>query len=279
MGLCISPFTKRGESIPLPCGKCHECLARRASGWAYRLLKEAEISNSAHFITLTYDSKFIPISANGYLSLRRSDVQLFLKRLRKSLTSQNYHEKIRYYAIGEYGDHTDRPHYHLIMYNLPRTLREPYDSLTRAWPLGTIHVGNITPASVAYTLKYISKGKKVPSFEFDDRETEKALMSKGMGLAYITPATKRFHKIQREDLTSRLYVPIMDGKKIAMPRYYRNKIYTKAELAKIAVQMSQKCQRLEKVEDYLAREKIKDDIRINKYHKHERAKHKKHGKF
>jgi len=113
---CITPFYKkeqtRGEHIPFPCGKCPPCKKRRTSGWSFRLVKEGERSLSALFITLTYDTEYVPITSNGYMSLDIKDLQKFFKRLRK-LTN----EKLKYYAVGEYGSTKMRPHYHIILYN------------------------------------------------------------------------------------------------------------------------------------------------------------------
>lgn len=51
----------------------------------------------------------------------KRDVQLFLKRVRKSLSKYS-DEKIRYYAVSEYGPKTFRAHYHvLFFYDKPET--------------------------------------------------------------------------------------------------------------------------------------------------------------
>ena len=45
--------------------------------------------------------------------LRKTDLQLFLKRFRYYVTKRLPKEKVRYYAVGEYGPVHFRPHYHL----------------------------------------------------------------------------------------------------------------------------------------------------------------------
>ena len=47
-------------------------------------------------------------------TLRKRDYQLFMKRLRKAFPN----DKIRFYAAGEYGPKTLRPHYHAILFGL-----------------------------------------------------------------------------------------------------------------------------------------------------------------
>ena len=44
------------------------------------------------------------------------DMQRFIKRLRKQITTLFKDEKIRYYAIGEYGTSSYRPHWHILLF-------------------------------------------------------------------------------------------------------------------------------------------------------------------
>lgn len=211
-----------GCTIPVPCGKCPGCLARRVSGWSFRLLQEDKHSENSLFITLTYDTAHVHITRNGFMSLCKRDLQLFFKRLRKLHTGSNK-SNIKYYAVGEYGGRTRRPHYHLILFNAKTELVQP------AWSLGQVHYGQVSGASVGYTLKYMNKPRK-NTHRNDDREKEFSLMSKGLGANYLSEKMVHWHKA---DLEQRMYCNI-DGKKIAMPRYYKNKIYTEQERAKIS---------------------------------------------
>jgi len=225
---CITPFYKkepiRGQYMPLPCGKCPPCKKRRTSGWSFRLVKEGERSNSALFITLTYDTEYVPITKNGFMNLDLQDLQKFFKRLRKRT-----HEKIKYYAVGEYGSQKKRPHYHIILFNANK------EHIIDSWtinnrPIGSCHIGDVSVASIGYTLKYMCKESKIPLHQNDDRKKEFAVMSKGLGKNYLSKQMIKWHK---NDMLNRMYVPILDGKKIAMPRYYKDKIYTEQEKDKI----------------------------------------------
>lgn len=226
MGNCVSPFQKehKNKILDLPCGKCYQCKARRISGWSFRLMKEAEVSSSAFFLTLTYDTESVPITKKGFMTLDKTDLQKFLKRLRKI-----NNEKLKYYACGEYGGKTKRPHYHMVIFNADQ------ETFQEAWTLngkeiGSIYVGTLTEASVGYTLKYMAKESKIPEHQNDDRQKEFALMSKKMGSNYID----KFKTWHKESLKERMYLNIEGGKKIAMPRYYKEKIYTEQERKKIA---------------------------------------------
>ena len=240
---CQTPFHKKMEIVkgvetgymPFPCGKCPACVRRRVSGWAFRLNKQSEQSNSAHFVTLTYNDEHIKKTKNGFETLVKKDVQDFFKRLRK-LTKQ----KISYYAVGEYGDTGERPHYHIILFNANPKIVE------NAWKLnditlGNVHFGDVGDASVGYTLKYISKDKKIPQFNGDDRQKEFALMSKGLGAGYLTENMVKWHT--KGNIENKVYLPLKDGKKAAMPRYYKDKLYDKGQKFRIGVFMRAESQK------------------------------------
>ena len=78
---------KRGEATPalsafpdhLPCGQCFGCRLDYACDWAMRCDKEIQMHEESCFITVTYDSKFLPEDG----SLRLDHWQDFMKRLRK----------------------------------------------------------------------------------------------------------------------------------------------------------------------------------------------------
>lgn len=110
------------------------------------------------------------------MSLAKRDVQLFFKRLRKS---QPEGTSIKYYTVGEYGGKTFRPHYHAIVFNAA------INTIQDAWQMGTVHYGTVSGASIGYTLKYMAKISRIPLHSNDDRVPEFALMSKGLGEAYL----------------------------------------------------------------------------------------------
>ncbi|QCQ85017.1 replication initiator protein [Blackfly microvirus SF02] len=220
---CITPYQKmdkkHGINISVPCGKCPPCLKRRTSGWSFRLRQEGRRCTSASFVTLTYDSAKLPedsFTKNKFLTLNKRHVQLFFKKLRFA----HGQSQIKYYAVGEYGTKSWRPHYHILLFNADLRLVQP------AWEYGAIHYGEITDASIGYCLKYMTKEGKIPQHQNDDRQKEFSLMSKGLGSNYLTPSMAHYHK---SDLTQRMHCVLPDGKKIAMPRYYKEKIYTESE--------------------------------------------------
>lgn len=246
----MTPFTPKKKlnngkpARPCPCGRCPACLARRASGWSFRLMMEDKRSTSSYFITLTYGD-IAPRSKNNFMTLALDDIQKFMKKLRK-IHSAHQDEPLRYYLVGEYGGKYKRPHYHLILFNADLSLMyskkdiqilemSNYDGQAHVtlfqWDKGFTSVGSVTGASVGYTLKYMTKARWKPMHANDDRTREFSTMSKGLGDNYITEASIKWHT---SNLSERMYLHIDDGKKIAMPRYYKQKIYTDEQRAAIS---------------------------------------------
>lgn len=210
---CTRTWINR-EGQELPCGYCPDCRQKRVATWSMRLIKEDRYANSSHFITLTYDTIHVPLSANGHLNLSKRDCQLFFKRLRKAQAPGS--EPIRYYLCGEYGGQTNRPHYHIILFNA-----DP-ETVSPAWGLGSVHFGKAENASVSYTLKYISKPGRIPLYKGDDRQPEFSLYSKQLGNSYLTDAAIKWHRaapIERSAI-------VLEGGVLApLPKSWKSRIF------------------------------------------------------
>ncbi len=217
----------------VPCGKCPMCLKSKQMQWIFRINQEIKYNEfpNSYFITLTYAENRVP-KRKGVKTLYKRHPQLFLKRLRKA------GHKIKYILVGEYGTKTSRPHYHLLCWT---TANET--AIEKAWSHGHIHVGKIQPASIGYVLKYILNPRQGDN---EIKQKEYAVFSKGLGLAYLTPAMYNYHAgdYQNPRLTT-----IIDGREIPLPRYYRQKIFTKYQLRSNAVKQYYKSLR-KRFDDY-----------------------------
>lgn len=218
--------------VPVPCGKCPYCMQRRVNNWVFRCMKHLENSDSGYFVTLTYDQP--PISEKGLMTLRKRCFQLFAKRLRKLCGAG-----VKYYACGEYGDTYNRPHFHAILFNVTP------DAIDKAWTgyhelvalksrkytivNGYVKVDVVNENTVMYTAKYMNKGKLVGFADWDDRLPEFQLFSKGLGKDYLTPEKVAYHK---QDVS--LLYSWQNGYKIALPRYFKDRIYDEDERKQMA---------------------------------------------
>jgi len=207
---CISPLTLK-TGLTVPCGHCNFCLANRRADWSFRLYQENKVSQSAHFLTLTYDDTTVPVGDDCF-SLCKRDLQLFTKRLRKENGS-----KLRYYSVGEYGTRTQRPHYHSIMFNLQKRVLQ---SLPQIWGLGLVHIGDVNAASIHYVTKYVINADK----QVRGREPPFCVMSRrpGIGASYLE-THQNYHR------DAMRYYSRQKGIYSRLPRYFKDKFFTKDE--------------------------------------------------
>lgn len=226
---CLSMKCYNGNIVP--CGKCAYCLVNKRSSWQFRLFHEMRTQEyPGYFLTFTYDEKHVKRTEAGRLSLRFKDIQLFMKRLRKA----KYYAK--YICVGEYGPQTLRPHYHSILWT-----DAPVEFLDKNWkssrdgsPLGRIQYGTLSMASGMYCLKYIIQPKQQA---IEGVEKTRAQFSKGIGLSYQTEAIISYHvgrhiideETGRGFRQDQRFYSLIDGQKVALPKYYRDRWFTKAE--------------------------------------------------
>jgi len=236
------PRPKGGGSadrISIPCGQCIACLLNKQSSWVVRLLEQQKHSTHSHFITLTYQDESMPMDDSGGGHTLKYDVQCFLKRLRKKVNTKG----IKYFITAEYGETTNRPHYHCIIFNLPYDMRTDLDKrkvikeLTKIWGMGRVDVGTVTPASISYVTKYvITKDQfpenKLPTFN---------LISKGIGKDYLTREIVSYHH-----KTKKFHYTKLGGTKVPLPKYYVEKIFSSMEkqinAKKVQIQSDEKFQ-------------------------------------
>ena len=188
------------EFIELPCGSCVNCRLNRARQWAQRCVAESFYHKYNWYLTLTYDPEHLPENR----SLCKSDLQDFWKRLRyynsKGLSFLD--ENFKYFACGEYGDDTLRPHYHALCFGLnlveddlvfykyhnghPLWNSSLLDSI---WQKGFVTVGVLCEATCSYVARYTYKKMTLEPADLLDFynaagvEREFTVMSRRPGIA------------------------------------------------------------------------------------------------
>lgn len=165
------------EKIEIPCGHCLGCRLDHANMWATRITMEAKTWKKCCFVTLTYNNPNLPIK-NGRPTLRKKDLQDFLKRLRYYEKGKSewvnpktgeYEKPIRYFACGEYGPKGGRPHYHLAIFNWEPDDLKLYKlnkhgdpsfkskKLQKIWGKGFVVVEELNFNTAAYIARYVQK--------------------------------------------------------------------------------------------------------------------------
>lgn len=205
----------------------------------HRILLEASQHADNAFITLTYSDETLPSSG----SLIPEHLQLWFKRLRKEISPA----RVRYYAVGEYGTESQRPHYHIAMFGYPNCLRgqsrfglkermvngrfkccSSCDLIYRTWEKGGIFVGALEAESAQYVAGYVMK--KMTSMQdprLNGRWPEFARMSLRPGLGVnamhdVADTLMRFNlEVSQPDVPSVL----AHGKKnLPLGRFLRTKL-------------------------------------------------------
>lgn len=147
------------------CGKCTPCLVNVRRKWITKMMMEQREHTGSCFLTLTYSEANVPSISTGELTLRREHLTAFLKRLRGRLAPL----PLRFFAIGEYGESTVRPHYHAILFGMPSCVVKLKGSLncpchvcsmySKVWNMGGVWAGTSTVESIKYVANYVTKGK------------------------------------------------------------------------------------------------------------------------
>lgn len=242
------------DSIQIPCGRCIDCRLNQSRQWATRMMLEAEYHMSNYFVTLTYDPVHVPLSSfldyeTGEVlpsqTLRKTDLQAFFKRLRRR--QEYYHDnQIRYYAAGEYGDETHRPHYHAIIFGLVLDDLEPLKksrlgyqyyrskTLEAVWPYGMVTVGVVSWQDCAYVARYCTKklgGDYKAFYETFGLEPEFAIMSRkpGIGNQYFQDHADEIYKMDE------IFLRLTDGGKKVKPPHYYDTLYAQIDEAQLEV--------------------------------------------
>lgn len=228
-----------------PCGRCMPCRINKRREWQHRILLESAEYGDNAFVTLTYDDDHLP--SDGCVDPQ--EIKNFLKRLKRK-DGRSY----RYFAVGEYGGQTNRPHYHLALFDFPTCFRGQTDfrrsvccsrcELVRsAWKNGGVHLGRLEPESAAYLGGYISKrATKEGDPRLHGRSPEFARMSNrpglGEGFAWELAST-----ILQHDLPAVPRAILHGTKSWPLGRYIRDKASKYSEKpvapAEVAVEVTQ----------------------------------------
>lgn len=149
--------------------------------WSPELAKELDIYNNHRSLykkkysvckNVTYEDNVVAVLVSRHL-------QLFLKRLRKYINKE-FHEKVRFYAIGEYGTNSFRPHWHLLLfYNSTELFRAFEDVeevgttkrpvqcakfLRSLWKFGLCSSATTDKSAYYYVSGYVTGSSRLPKF-------------------------------------------------------------------------------------------------------------------
>lgn len=199
-----------------------------------------ELESLAHehtsMVTLTYRDENIPQEN----SLDPVHLRNWLKRIRKAVAPL----PLRFFACGEYGGASERPHYHAILYGYRSCLRggatglrvyRPSDCcsqcglVSQTWGHGLISCESVSPASFRYVAGYVTKkmmNKNDPRLNGRYPEFARMSLKPGIGVPAIPLIAKALEDGFRiydknEDVPSYL---IVRGKKMPIGKYLQQQL-------------------------------------------------------
>lgn len=258
MTLCIKPYTQ-GMHV-YGCGRCMPCRIQRRRIWEHRITLETSLRADNAFCTLTYRPEDIPQTGSGLSTLDPKHLQDWLKRLRWTWKNSFRHTKniaaptLRFYAVGEYGDDTFRPHYHAALFGFPTCsyLRSRYslrrrsccfscDLVRDTWGKGNVLLGTLEAASARYLAGYIEKkmtSQDDPRLEGRHPEFSRMSLRPGIGADMMDEVASTLLQFNLED-TEQGDVPssLLHGKRrLPLGRYLRQRLRTRTGKEKNAPQ-------------------------------------------
>lgn len=232
-----------------PCGQCYICRKKKAREWQMRLTEDFKVNKIAKVILLTFNTESLQKLAKECKGLKGYELdnqicRIAVKRFRERWRKR-YRRSIRHWLITELGtkstehvhmhglvweEHYDRKTNKIIKHKLKGKFTE---EIERAWQYGFVGWGKkdwqtgkwinyINERTPAYFTKYVTKKD-----ELHKEYKQIILSSAGIGASYLD-SIKAKDNVYRGKDTNQLY-QMDNGGVIAMPEYFRRKIYTDDE--------------------------------------------------
>ena len=224
---CLKPIKVKDQYFN--CGHCMNCRINYTQMWSLRLIYELSTTSDASFLTLTYNDENYPKDG----SLNKKELQDFWKRLRINL-QREYHEfapKIRYYACGEYGNKTQRAHYHAIVFGLDNYNDKHREIAAKSWQKCDAWffdksrgrqsaMQEVTPDDINYVTGYVQKklDGELAEKQYGGRLKPFSVCSQGLGLDFCMK--------NKERLITNGWT-FFKGHKVSLPRYFADKLGVK----------------------------------------------------
>lgn len=206
---CHEPIKAHGALVS--CAYCPGCRSKRSATWALRLGDEQQEWERYSFVTLTIRDlephELLCSDRPVPWILNRRYLQIFFKRLRIA----GY--RIKYFAVGEYGEDNARAHYHVILFGVGRSHVERV-ALEAAWPWGFVDIGNVEAASIRYVTGYVMKAPLGRLRLYEERIKSGppfSVMSQKLG---ARGADRREHTITTQGVVR------VGNRAVEPPRYY-----------------------------------------------------------
>lgn len=171
----------------------------------------------------------VPYGNGTFALLYYRDAQLFIKRLRKYI-DKYFHEKVRYYIIGEYGTSSLRPHWHLLLFFDSSALAREFEIVDQVgtasrpaecahflrslWQYGIVDSKRTNKQAYYYVSSYVNKPASFPAV-LDVLSKQKCYHSNCFGAVLSKETLIKFIKERNFDGFRNHFVTNSDGSQSA----------------------------------------------------------------
>lgn len=299
-GIIPPIYDNRTLRVPITCGKCIECRTEKRNSWIVRLTEDIKTNTNGHMVTLTFSNEAITELINKYEHIKQAkgydkDNAIAITALRKFNENWRKHngKALRHWLVTELGHHgTENIHLHGIIWT------DKIQDLKKLWKYGFVWDGYtkngirenyVNGQTVSYTTKYIQKTDiRHPLYN------PKVLTSPGIGKAYLNQKTFKYPYCEQWTTRDKngnwkvkTYIKYIKetkqgignwqlnqykgtqtnqgyktetGHTIALPKYYKNHIYTEEQREQLWMD------KLDKNEKWVMGQKVDTSNPINEYH-------------
>lgn len=155
--LCHKGIYIKTQDQTVPCGQCMPCRINAGRIWSSRIIQEWVTHGYGYFFTFTYAPDQLPLVLDeDGAPLGNLNKKPFLKWVNHTQEAIPF----RYYAIGEYGNDTHRPHYHMAIFPREPTL---IGEIRNSWKLGFTSIYELNNQRARYLANYTAKKLTKPT--------------------------------------------------------------------------------------------------------------------
>lgn len=138
--------------------------------------------------------------------LRKSDLQLFFKRFRY-YAGKITKEKVRYFAVGEYGPVHFRPHYHILLYfNSEILLQACSEIVLSSWRFGRVDCQLSKGKCSSYVASYVNSSVSVPKVFTLPSTRGFCLHSQKLGQGFLQGEREKVYSLTASEFIQRSVV-------------------------------------------------------------------------
>lgn len=227
-------LTYSNEYVPLMCP--YRCKNSNSADALYYMIDSTprnkgygeEILSEARFSVSQIDMLQKKCNLDGFIPvLNVVDLQLFMKRLRKYISKYS-DEKLRYYAMGEYGPVHFRPHYHLMLWFSDGEIQKVIQqAVSTCWSYGRVDCSLSQGQCASYVAGYLNGSSNLPRVFKTGKAKPFACHSRFLGESILQSQKKEVYSLSPDEFVKRSFSFDGSNTEFSVWRSFTNYYYPK----------------------------------------------------